>query len=128
MSEQKTVREWGEQLLPEPYKSQFMANLDNPEYKLPEGDGAYYVCDKYNSILHSFYWKLTPQGHDYREQIDDWIKGDGELPEVPQSTERQQSEALLMEFAEWWNNLEDAFKYESPKEAVTDFLNQKYGE
>lgn len=69
-------------------------------------------------------WHCEPKGIDI--MINETTKIAFSRPRIKPSP-RQQSEALLMEFAEWWNDLEDAFKYESSKESVTDFLNQKYG-
>lgn len=124
MSEQKTVREWGEELLPEPYKSQFMANLGNPECN-PNPE---YKSEKTYFLSNAFDWDLTPdsQGWQYWDDVDDWVDGIGELPEVKKSP-RQQSEALLMEFIEFASNWSSNPSKYDMETILPDFLNQKYG-
>lgn len=117
MSEQKTVREWGEELLPEPYKSQFMDNLDIPEcYATPDR----HVSSLYDAI-DNFTWRNSPQGHDYWLDIANKIEYG-----LPIISPRQQSEALLIEFMEFFNS-----EYQSPipirPDDIDNFLNQKYG-
>lgn len=119
---QKTVKEWLKELT-EPYRSQALENIENPEcYADPteKVESLYYALD-------NFTWRNSPQGQKYWQEVSDCIDAGEPIKTTPTPTERQTAEALLKEFADWWNDLEDGFKYESTSEAVKDFLTSKYG-
>jgi len=55
----KTAREWAEHL-PEPIRTQFLANLADPDYE------ERCIADAING---AFFWRWTPQGFDYWVEV-----------------------------------------------------------
>jgi len=73
MTEEKTIREWLEEL-PDGYR----------ELALKNHDGLI-VSNLSTAIMEAFHWRRTPEGEGYEfwEAVHVWAQGAGELPPLP---------------------------------------------
>lgn len=78
MSEQKTIREWLEEL-PDGYRELALKNYD------PNCDGGWLPeNDLADAIVVSFHWEDTPEKRGFWMAVWWWALGNGELPQLPE--------------------------------------------
>lgn len=71
------TRDWL-QILPEPYRTEALANSDDEVSELTETD--YEPINLAEALGAWFVWDGTPQGHGYWSQVAQWASGNAELP------------------------------------------------
>ena len=115
---QLTAREWIELIADPEIREKALANIDNPAIT------GIYLNEKLTSvnyaISYAFRWENSKEGHEYWDNL--YNTPPALLP-FP-NKEREQAEALLMEFANW-TFCQPEGNY-TVKDMAADFLNQKY--